>query len=287
MKKAIGTIVVLLMILATFTASAATIIDEGFVGIVLHHGQMQDDLLYPGKHRLGFLGIGYDVIKMDCRWQNYSIQTSAFSKDIQQVDLIVSVNYQLQKQGAQRMYRDVGEDYADKIIKPRMLDALKSVISKYSAEELIAKRQEISYQVLDLIKAQLEFYELNIREIAIEDIDFTDAYTDAIEAKQVATQRSLQIKTEQEQLTLETEAEAERKKIEAQNALEIAKLEADAIVYTAEKQAEANKKLAESMTNELLDYYRIEKWDGKLPKISGGESMITLIDGTKETAEQQ
>ena len=83
------------------------------------------------------------------------------------------------------------------------------------------------------------------------------------------------------------EAEAERKKIEAQNALEIAKLEADAIVYTAEKQAEANKKLAESMTNELLDYYRIEKWDGKLPKISGGESMITMIDGTKETAEQQ
>lgn len=279
MKRIIALIAFITLLATASVSLAAVTVSEGYVGIVLHNGEMQDDILYPGKHHLGIFGIGYEVVMMDTRWQSYSISTSAFSKDIQQVDLIVSVNYQIQKQGVQKIYREVGEDYADKIIKPRMLDALKSVIAKYSAEELIAKRQEISYQVLDLIKEQLLFYELNVREVAIEDIDFTDAYTDAIEAKQVATQKLLQFKTEQEQLTLQKEEEAKRNKIEAENKLEIAKLEADAIAYTAEKQAEANKMLGESMTPELLDYYKLDKWDGQLPKIVGGE-MVPIVDVT-------
>lgn len=283
MKKVLSMALVMWLLVASLTmlcacdAQAATV-PEGHVGIVIKWGKAEDETLPPGFYFTN--PIGTSIKLMDMRWQKYSAQTSAFSKDIQQVDITMSMSYQIQTGGALRLYKEVGMDYADKIMLPRLLDALKSTFARYSAEELVANREKISREVKDLLSEQLLFYKLEVREIAIEDIDFTDAYTDAIEAKQVATQRMMQVETEQEQQTLVAQEEAKRAKIQAEAAAEQkliqAQADAEAVKIAADAEAYRLKMEAEHITDETIRKEMIHKWDGKLPTITGGGTVPIL-----------
>ena len=127
---------------------------------------------------------------------------------------------------------------------------------------------------------------------AVEDIDFTDAFTNAVEAKQVAAQNKLTAETEQARLTMEQEqiakrriidanAAAEEAKIQAEADLEVTKIQADAAEYAGLKEAAKNKAISEWLTPELIRYYYILQWDGKLPQTMLGENanfMIPLAD---------
>ena len=115
---------------------------------------------------------------------------------------------------------------------------------------------------------------------AIEDMDFTDAFTNAVEAKQVAAQNKLQAEIEQAQKIMEQEAAAEMAVIQAEAAAQVAKTEADAKAYAGQKEAEAKKALEKSITQELLDYYYILQWNGKLPDTYvGSDDVSTIVNG--------
>lgn len=274
---------ILLLAMAMLTAYAceakAATVPEGHVGIVIKWSKAQDEVLQPGFYFTN--PISTSIKLMDMRWQKYSVQTSAFSKDIQQVDISMSMSYQVQTGGALWLYKKIGMDYADKIMLPRLLDAMKSTFARYSAEELVANREKISKEVKGLLSEQLLFYKLEVREIAIEDIDFTDAYTNAIEAKQVATQKMLQVETEQEQQTLIEQAEAERARIRTEAAAEqkliSAKAEAEAVKIAAEAEAYRLEMESKNITDALIRKETVEKWDGKLPTITGRDA-VPLIN---------
>jgi regulator of protease activity HflC (stomatin/prohibitin superfamily) len=135
------------------------------------------------------------------------------------------------------------------------------------------------------MREDLAPYGINVSTVAIEDIDFTDAFTNAVEAKQVATQERLTAQTQQERLTMEAEAAAKRETIKAQADAEVAKIEADAEAYAikarAEAEAEANKKVADSLTVELIDYNKVQQWNGEMPMIMGGENVNPILDMTE------
>ena len=279
MKKVIAVVLVVGVILCLLVFARS--VPEGHVGVVVALGQAKDTVLKPGPHILSPLD---HIVLMDCRWQKYEVITSAFSKDMQQVDIKMSMSYALKKDEANRMYREVGTDYADKIMLPRALDALKSTFAKYSAEELIANREKISSEVYSLLREQLLISGLSVKEIAIEDIDFSDAFTNAIEAKQVATQTLLQAETEQKQQTLVAEAEAERARIKAEADAERemikAKAEADAVKVAADAEAYRLQQENAYITDMTIRKETIQKWDGKLPIISGDSAsqIINMSD---------
>lgn len=280
-KLQIAVVIILVVTMAMITSSMvvsakAVTIKEGHVGIVVKFGQAKDEVLSPGFYfTMPFVT---KVVKMNVQWQKYYIETSAFSKDMQQVNIKCSMNYALQKQGALKMYKSVGMDYADKIMLPLALDALKSTFSRYSAEELVANRDMIAEEVFAELSQELEFYSISVQEVAIEDIDFSDAFTNAIEAKQVATQTLLQAETEQKQQTLIAQAEAERAKIKAQADAEqkliTAKAEADAVKIAADAEAYRLEMESKYITDSVIQKETIEKWDGKLPMISGEATPI-------------
>ena len=126
--------------------------------------------------------------------------------------------------------------------------------------------------------------------VNIENIDFTDAFTDAVEAKQVAAQRKLQAEIEQSQKTMETQQAAERQKINAEAEAAVAKINADAEAYAtkvrSEAEAEANRLIAESLTKELISFNEVKAWNGQLPTFVSGEGSTTLpilnLDGSTE-----
>lgn len=284
----IGGIVIALVIilLACFTQ-----VQTGHTGIPVEFGQVQNYTMDSG---LNWHSPLINVVEMDNREQRYHFELLAFSADLQEVQVKGSVNYCIDSNTAMTLYKTVGMNYQDILIVPRTQEAVKSTFGNYTAEGLIEHRSTLSDSIKEVLSGDLSKSGILVISISIEDIDFTDAFTQAVEAKQVATQNKLKAQTEQERLTMEEEqkaeraiiaanAEAEKAKIAAEADLEVTKIQADAAEYAGQKEAAKNKAISEWLTTELLDYYRILQWDGKMPVVYGGETMPLLnMDGLLE-----
>ena len=275
-KGAIIAGIAVAVVLIVFMTCTATV-ETGYTGIVTTFGKVEDVTLEAGLH---FKSPFQQIIAMDNREQKTSFTTEAFSSDIQQVDITGSINYAINKSTAMNLFKEVGTDYFNKLVYPRMLEITKGVFSKYSAENLVANREKLSQDIRDGLDKELTDYGINVISLSIENLDFTDAFTDAVEAKQVAAQRKLQAEIEQAQMTMETQQQAERRRIDAEAAANVAKINADADAYAtkvrSEAEAEANKKIAESLTDNLIRFNEIKNWDGKLPTYMAGEGSTTV-----------
>ena len=283
----IAAIVLVLLVATTCTATVQT----GYTGIVTTFGKVEDVTLEAGLH---FKSPFQRIIPMDNREQKSTFNTEAFSSDIQQVQITGSINYAINKKTAMNLFKEVGTDYFNKLVYPRMLEITKGVFSKYTAENLVANRQKLSESIREGLDNELDEYGINVISVSIENLDFTDAFTDAVEAKQVAAQKKLQAEIEQNQMTMETQQQAERKRINAEAEANVAKINADADAYAlqvrSEAEAEANKKIAESLTENLIRFNEIKNWDGKLPTYMSGQGGTTIpvlnLGGETEGAEK-
>ena len=276
-----------LLVLVIFLGlSCITVVPTGYTGILTTFGRVEDRTISAGAH---LILPWQNVVKMDNRTQKVQISTEAFSSDIQQVDLQLSVNYCIDQETAQELYKTVGTYYYENVMYPRILENTKAVFSRYTAENLISNRNTLSDMIAESTSEDMKVYGITIVSIAIEDIDFTDAFTTAVEAKQVAAQNKLTAETEQAQKTMEEEAtaqraiiaanaEAEKSVIAANAELEVVKVQAEAALYAGEKEAEMNKRISESLTDELIQYYWIKQWDGQLPTTVLGDSSSYMID---------
>ena len=253
-------IIAALMIGLSCTANVPT----GHTGVLTTFGRVENRTLEAG---LNFKAPWQNVVKMDNRVQKQSTDLICFSSDIQEVSLKYTVNYQISSKDAMTIYKTIGTDYYNNIIVPNITESVKTEVAKYSAEALVGDRSSLSKAIQENLTARLAVYNIIVVSASIEDMDFTDAFTDAVEAKQVAEQNKLKAQTE-----------AEQKVIEAQAAADVKKTQADAEAYEigvkAEAEAKANKQLAESITQALIDYKYYETWDGKLPEVMGTDTVL-------------
>ena len=272
-----------------------TTIPTGHTGIVTTFGRVEDYTYEAGVHTKA---PWQQVVKMDNRIQKASVEMFCFSSDIQEVSTVYTINYQIEKANAQTIYRTIGKDYYTTIILPRIEESVKSMIAKYNAESLIASREQLSIEIREDLTAKLAAYNVEVIDASIENLDFSDAFTNAVEAKQVAAQEKLKAEIQQEQANIEAkaaaeraviaaQAEAEKAVIEAEAQAEAAKKEADAKAYAGEKEAEANKKISESLTEELIEYKTVEQWNGELPTYMGGEGTVPVLNFGQNTNENE
>lgn len=266
--------------------SSCSTVPAGHTGILTTFGKVEERTLTSG---LNWKSPFQKVTLMDNRTQKKVEDFQAFSSDIQEVDISLAVNYSIDQATAQTLYATVGVEYYTNIVYPRLLEGTKAVFSKYTAEKLISNRDNLSAEIQALVVDDVAAYGINISTISVQDIDFTDAFTNAVEAKQVAQQNKLTAETEQARLTMEAEqaaqrqiiqanADAEKAKIEAQAELEVTKIQADASEYAGQKEAAKNRAIAESLTPELIEYYHVLQWDGKLPATMLSSGTDTIID---------
>jgi len=267
--KQIIAIVVVLLILAAAGAVVAciTTIPTGHTGVVTTFGSVEDYTFDAGVH---FKLPWQKVVMMDNRIQKQTVNLSCFSSDIQEVTMVFTVNYQINKANAQVIYKTIGIDYYNTVIVPCINESTKVVTAKYSAEDLVSERTNLAYEIETELSEKLELYNVEVVSTSIEDMDFTDAFTNAVEEKQVAQQNKLRAETEAETLKIEAEAAAEVKRIEAQ-------AQADAKLIEAEAEAEANRKVAESITDNILYNKFIDSWNGELPMVSGSDGNLINI----------
>lgn len=272
-------ITALIVAVVLVAISCCVSISTGYTGILTTFGRVENETLDAG---LNFKAPWQSVVKMNNQEQREAFELEAFSSDIQQVNISGSINYNIDKATAMTLYREVGTSYVNTLVTPRLYENTKAVFSKYKAEDLIVNREVLSVEILNAMKVDLEGYGVNVLSISIEDVDFTDEFTNAVEAKQVASQNKLRAETEQEQATMEANAAAERKLIEAEAQAEVNRINADAEAYRigvqAQAEAEANRQIAESLSEDLIEYKYANVWDGELPAtfVGNGETIPVI-----------
>ena len=239
-----GKIIALLFLIAILL-SPFVIINAGERGVLMQFGRVQKTILQEGIHFI--IPIVNTVKKISVRIQKQEISAEASSKDLQDVFTDVALNWHAIPEETNIMFQEIGDekDLVDKIINPAVEEVLKAVIARYTAEEVVTKRGEVKSEVDGTLTARLHDYHIAVDDISLVHVNFSDKFSEAVEAKQIAEQ------------------DAKRADFIA---LKAAK-QAEAKVNLAKGEAEINRLLRDSLTNEILERQAIEKWDGKLPLI--------------------
>ena len=224
--------VILVLGLIIFFAST-TIVPTGHIGVVTLYQNVQDKYLDAGFHFVK--PFVEDVHDVDIRTKKYSNTVEGSAKDLQIVNITMSINYQIKPEKVTELYAKVGKDYDNIILNPALQSSLKASMAQFTAEEMITKRAEVSSKITEELNARLIDY-FNISAVNLENIGFTDEYNKAIEAKTTNQQK----------------AEAEKAQ------LEIIKVQNEQKINTAEAEAKVRELQSKSVTDKSLEQLRLE-----------------------------
>lgn len=256
-EKILLGILVLALIVVLFRAVCVRTVQAGKTGVEVRMGEVQEDVLTNGWHiQIPFVT---KIVKINNQVLRTDVNGESASKDLQTVKSTVSVNYRVRPDSSTYIYKNVGKDYEDwenVILRPAVQECVKSVVAKYTAEELITDRENVSAAIQNELAKQVGNYGIEVSELNIINFDFSDEFNSAIEAKQTAQQNALK----------------------AQQDLERIKVEGQQKIAEAEAEAKANALKNEQITDKILRQKWIEKWDGKLPTVFGSEDNILDIN---------
>ena len=244
-------------------ASAVKIVPAGHTGVQVHLGSVSEEVLSEGMHFVA--PFVTQVVNMDNRVLKSEAQSTSASKDLQNVSSTIAVNYRLQQDSAASVFRNIGRNYEEVIIQPAILESVKAVTAQVTAEELVTERQRVSDLMKENLSEKISPYGITVELFNIISFDFSEEFNAAIEAKQTAQQNALK-----------AEQDLRRVEIEAQQEIEKAKAEAES--YRLKNQ---------EITDNTLKMAWIEKWDGKLPAVSGGEGMMFDLSSLTGSEPQQ
>jgi prohibitin 2 len=248
--RIIGGVIVLLLLwgLAPFGTVPA-----GYRGVMTTFGSPGAEVLSEGIHLRIPLAQKLNLV-------NVSIQKGegdgdAASRDLQTVHTRVALNYHIRPDAAVSVFRDLGNEPGMRIIIPSVQEAVKAVTARFTAEELIAKRTDVRDQIVAQLRERLTRHGIVVDEFSIVNFNFSRSFNDAIEGKTTA-----------EQLKLKAERDLQRIEVEAKQRVAQARAEADSLALQRQQVTPELIRLRE-MENQRM---AIEKWDGKLPNVSGG-----------------
>lgn len=255
------------LVIVGFILSSFTIIDVGERGVVTRLGKLEDIVMEEGPHmKIPFMD---DVTKMDVKVKAYNVSELTYSKDAQIVEAEVTLNYQLNPTYVKQVFTEVRRDYESVIINPAIKDAIKAVMSKYTAQGILDNRENVPSDMKEVLTEKLSEKGIIIKEVLVTNLDFDDDYEKAVKEKQVAEQEALK----QANITKSEEEKKEQEILKAEALSEKTRLEAKAL---ASQQGE---KVIEKIKAEAM-LEMAKKWDGRsMPQtvINGGGNSIPLI----------
>lgn len=229
-----------------------TVIPAGHIGVQVTFGTVHQETLSEGLHFVNPLS---RIREVDVRLVTAQLKnSSAGTKDLQQVHTDIVLNYRLDGAKVGHIYKEFGLNLEDRIVLPALNESFKAVTAHYSSEELITKRDEVSAKIREEISSKLAKYNVTVGDISLVNFGFSAEYQRAIEAKVIATQGKLK-------------AEQDLQRIEVEAKQEIAKAEGHAKAIQIQTQAINSQGGAA-----YVQLKAIEKWDGKLPATIAGST---------------
>jgi len=240
-----------------------TVVPAGHVGVVDFFGVVSDNTLYPG---VNFVNPMANVIKFDARTQEVKEEMTVPSKEGLTVQLEISLLFSLSFENANKIYKTVGEDYVEKILKPQFRSVVRGVTASYEARSLYtADREKLAKQIETELATLVGPRGITLEAAPMRQIKLPAGLTASIEEKLKSEQESQRM-----QFILQRETqEAERKRIEAQGIADFQNIVAKGISdqLLKWKGIEATEKLANSNNSKVIV---IGSGKDGLPIILGG-----------------
>lgn len=250
---------VMLFVLFVLFMSSYFTVSAGTVAVKLRFGKLEGAYGEGIHFKIPFVD---SVEKFSVRIKKDAFRTEAFSKDLQQVNLEMAVNHRILPNTVESIYRNLGPEYTSTVLKPMVEEWSKAVIAKYSADNLIANRMQVTKELDEILKQKMSEKEVIVSDIAITDFDFSPQFLKAVEEKQIAEQ------------------EAKR----ATNLVEKVKKEAEQKILQAEAEAKSLRLQREVVSDNLIKLRQVEaqlkaidKWDGRMPTYMAGNGQMPFV----------
>lgn len=299
MKGKLGAIVLAVIIFGGIIATlfCCKRVPAGYVGVVYNmNGGIEEKTLGQGWHivpptkHITMYSIGIEQSYLTAKKEGDSNDNDSFEVPSSDgkgltVDLTFTYRFDADKvtDTFTRFKGQSGKDVKDSFIKPNIITWTKEVTAKYPVTEILGEyRAGLNEEITKYLKDKFDIYGIIIESASLINIDPDKATREAIQ-KKVTAQQELElanIEAEKEKVQAEkdkkvAEIHAEEVKIKAQG-------EADAMKIAAEAEAEANKKIANSLTPELIEKIKVEKWSGNVPQVQGNSTPIIDMQDTTE-----
>jgi len=244
------------VVLLFFTAYT---ISAGERGVLLTFGKPSLDAVGEGLHFK--FPIAQTIKKINVKTLKIETDADAASKDLQNVQTTIALNFHLSPEQVPKLYQEVGLGYVDIIVNPAIQESVKAVQAKFTAEELVSKRSEVRIEIQKVLTERLSKYYIIVDDFNIVNFQFSEEFDKAIEEKVTAEQRKLKAERDLERIIIEKEQ----------------------TIAQAQAEAESLRLQKQEITPDLVRLRQIEVqreaikvWDGHLPQVTGGA--IPFID---------
>ena len=230
-------------------------IQAGQRGVLLTFGKPNMEAMGEGLHFK--IPMAQSVKKFEVKTQKVEVDADASSKDLQDVQTTIALNFHLKPDEVSRLYQEIGTSFQSRVIDPSIQESVKAVQARFTAEELVTKRPEVRRAIEASLEEKLSKYYIEVDGLNIINFQFSEEFDKAIESKVTA-----------EQLKLKAERDLERIKIEKEQKITQAEAEAQSIKIQSE---------ALQNNKDILELRWIEKWDGVMPTTYVSGEADTLI----------
>jgi len=252
-KYVVGFVILILLFMTFYTVPA------GERGVLLTFGKPSMDAVNEGLHfKIPF---AQKVKKLEVRTTKIETDADSASKDLQDIQTIVALNYHLSPEEVPLLYQGIGLAFQQRIIDPAIQESVKAVTARFTAEELITRRSEVRTQIQEALRERLIKSYIVVDDLNIVNFQFSEEFDKAIEQKVTAEQQALKAERDLERIIIEKEQ----------------------IITQAQAEAESLRLQKQQITPDLIELRKIEvqrlaieKWNGILPKVTG--DAIPFID---------
>ena len=247
-NKAVRVAIAIVALLVLFWLSPFGVIGPGERGVHMRFTAVTGKVFGEGLYFL--VPLVENVQKVNTQIQKEEMKADAASKDLQTVHIVVAMNYHIDPNRVAKIFQDVGVQYKERIIDPAMQEGVKASTAKFTAEELITRREAVREDTKAQLKTRLHEMGIIVDEFNIVNFQFSKVFNDAIEAKVTAEQSALAAKNKLEQIKFE----AEQRVAEAKGKAEAITIESNAL----------------RSNPQILEMRALEKWNGILPTVTSG-----------------
>lgn len=301
---------VVFLILLIFIPGGFKTVNTGELAVVKVFGEAKE-VKTAGLHFRNIVTTQYIIY--DLKTQQMNIENEVYTKDAQPLRIELTIQYSIMADKAIEINRAYGTmDILAQRIEKIAIEKAKVVLSADTAMGLIETRASLSPKLFAEVKTIGTQYYVNVENVVIVDMAFSEAFEKAVEDKMVAQQEVIKAEAEKEKAIIKAEQDLEVAKLNAEQALAKAQGEADAKIAIAKAEARALKlKSIEAARmlgftineitnneNEIIDYEidmtgktesevkliseylkyiaYLEAWDGKLPQVVGDNFDILI-----------
>jgi len=272
-----------LIVAAVLGIAGCGTVDEGERAVFKVWGKMDQTCYKPGFYMYNPLSTNMDDVDVQVQ-KLEAKKLGAATADTQEIHADIVVNYHPDSDRCHLLIGNIGHGYADKVIQPAVLDALKAGTAHFTLATIIKDREKLREMVKTDLKARLEMSYVTVTDVNLTNFEVSREFTQAVERKQVAEQNVITATRNAEMAQAEAKGKADAAREAAKGEADAARFGAqgfaDRLRIEAEAQSNYNRKVSESLTPILVQNRAVDAWregGSHVPQIVGAGGLMLQV----------